>query len=169
MEGKGIYLTCHACGKKYELDEYGFMKATEGETEFDHIPDWYAFERESVRNELINGIYKLDTEVDIYMLVDMSCIYKVGEGRLVHTKEGFHLTGCGGKLDYKQLPLSSYSLYSDYYWYEIGDVICIGTSKALYYCFPKNSGDIVAKTRLAAEELYSLISEEKRKNKARSA
>ena len=166
MEGKGIYLTCHACGKKYELDEYGFMKATEGETEFDHIPDWYAFERESVREELINGTYKLDAEVDIYMLVDMSCIYKVGEGRLMHTKEGFHLTGCGGKLDYKQLPLSSYSLYSDYYWYEIGDVICIGTSKALYYCFPKNSGDIVAKTRLAAEELYSLISEEKRKNKA---
>ncbi len=31
-EGKGDTLTCHACGKSWRLDEYGFMKATEGET-----------------------------------------------------------------------------------------------------------------------------------------
>ena len=34
--------------------------------------------------------------------------------------------------------------------------ICIGDNSALYYCFPKSGGDIVAKTRLAAEELYKL-------------
>ena len=66
------------------------------------------------------------------------------------------LTGCGGKLDYTQGPLSSYSLYSDFYWYEIGDVICIGDSRMLYYCFPKCEGDFVAKTRLATEEIYKL-------------
>ncbi|MBQ1412775.1 MAG: 1-acyl-sn-glycerol-3-phosphate acyltransferase [Clostridia bacterium] len=42
------------------------------------------------------------------------------------------------------------------YWYELGDMICIGNSKALYYCFPKEGGDVVAKTRLAAEEYYRL-------------
>ena len=162
-EGKGIYLTCHACGKKYELDEYGFMKATEGETEFPHIPDWYQYERESVRRELLDGTYKLSVDVDIYMLVDTKAIYKVGEGRLEHSSEGFRLTGCDGKLDYTQLPLSSYSLYSDYYWYEIGDMICIGNTKTLYYCFPKGKEDVVAKTRLAAEELYSIMTEQKKK------
>ena len=35
-------------------------------------------------------------------------------------------------------------------------MICIGDNKTLYYCFPKGAGDIVAKTRLAAEELYKL-------------
>ena len=80
----------------------------------------------------------------------------VGEGRLVHTQEGFHLTGCDGKLDYTQGPLASHSLNSDYYWYKIGDMISIGNRDVLYYCFPKNSGDVVAKTRLAAEELYKL-------------
>ena len=79
----------------------------------------------------------------------------VGEGRLVHTAEGFHLTGCGGKLDYVQGPKASYSLYSDYYWYELGDVICIGDKDRLYYCFPKG-GDVVAKTRMATEEIYKL-------------
>ena len=163
MEGKGIHLTCHACGKKDELDEYGFMKALDGETEYPHIPDWYSWERECVRQELIEGAYSLDTEVDIYMLVNTRCIYKVGEGRLSHTKEGFHLTGCDGKLDYVHPPLASYSLYADYYWYEIGDVISIGTPKTLYYCFPKGDEDIVAKTRLATEELYKILSERKNK------
>ena len=68
-------------------------------------------------------------------------------------------------MDYSQKPSASYSLYSDYYWYEIGDMICIGNTDALYYCFPKEGGDVVAKTRLAAEELYKLT----RKRKGHSA
>lgn len=155
-EGKGIHLTCHACGKKWELTEYGYMKALSGETEFDHIPDWYKWERECVREDILNGDYKLDIPVKIRMLVNSKSIYNVGEGRLIHTKDGFHLTGCDEKLDYKQKPLASYSLYSDYYWYELGDMICIGDTKALYYCFPTVEGDYVAKTRLAAEELYKI-------------
>ena len=82
---------------------------------------------------------------------------------MTHTKEGFHLTGCDGKLDYHQHPLGSYSLYSDYYWYEIGDGICIGNTKVLYYCFPKGSEDVVSKTRIATEELYKLVVQEKKK------
>lgn len=48
-------------------------------------------------------------------------------------------------------------LMTDFYWYEIGDVICIGDARAQYYCFPQNCGDIVAKTRLATEELYKMV------------
>jgi hypothetical protein len=88
----------------------------------------------------------------------------VGEGVLEHTKVGFHLTGCDGKLDYSQKATTSYSLYADYYWYEIGDVICIGDNKISYYCFPKAGGDIVTKTRLATEEMYK-ISKKNRKRK----
>ena len=126
---------------------------------FAHIPDWYRWERECVRQELLEGTYRLEVPVTIYMMVNMDCIYQVGEGTLIHSKEGFHLTGCDGKLDYVQEPTASYSLYSDFYWYEIGDVICIGDARAQYYCFPQNCGDIVAKARLAAEELYKLVTE----------
>ena len=163
MEGKGIHLTCHACGKVYELDEYGYLRATDGETKFSHVPDWYAWERECVKKEILSGEYKLDKEVDIYMLVDTKALYRVGEGRLTHTAEGFHLTGCSDELDYKHPPLCSYSLFSDYFFYEIGDVICIGTPKILYYCFPKGEEDVVAKTRLATEELYKILYENKKK------
>lgn len=156
MVGKGIYLTCEHCGKTYELTEYGWMKATEGTTEFAHIPDWYRWQRDCVRKELITDMYELEVPVDICMLVNTKCIYRVGKGVLKHSKEGFHLTGCDGQLDYVQKPSASYSLYSDYYWYELGDMICIGNTEVLYYCFPTNGGDVVAKTRLATEELYKL-------------
>ena len=96
------------------------------------------------------------------MMADYSAIYMVGSGRLVHDSEGFRLTGCDGKLTYEQGALACYGLYADYYWYEIGDMICIGNNDVLYYCFPKNCGDVVAKTRLAVEELYKL---KKRVNK----
>lgn len=156
MTGKGITLRCGSCGKPYLLTETGFLQAQEGETEFPHIPEWYRWERSCVRQELLDGSYRLDIPVRICMLVDSKSIYRVGEGRLIHTREGFHLSGCEGKLAYRQKPSSSYSLYSDYFWYELGDMICIGNRKVLYYCFPTGQQDVVAKTRLAAEELYKL-------------
>lgn len=47
MRGQGISLTCARCGKSYELTEYGFLRAKAGETIFNHIPDWYRWERVS--------------------------------------------------------------------------------------------------------------------------
>lgn len=163
MVGKGTTLTCEQCGKQYELTEYGYLQATEGDTKFEHVPDWYCWERECVRQEILDNTYELKVPVDICMMVDMKKIYRVGEGTLEHNKEGFHLTGCDGKLDYSQKPTASYSLYADYYWYEIGDVICIGDNKVSYYCFPKSEGDVVAKTRLATEEMYKIEKESRKR------
>lgn len=154
-EGKGTTLTCHSCGVQYELTETGYLKCLNAEGKFNHIPHWYKWEREQVRNALQDGSYKLETDVDIAMMVDYKAIYRVGEGHLVHDENGFRLAGCDGKLEYTQPPLACYGLYADYYWYELGDVICIGNHDALYYCFPK-CGDVVAKTRMATEELYKL-------------
>ncbi len=161
MVGEGIHIYCKNCHAKYELTEYGYLKALKGETKFDHVPDWYKWERDCVRKEIEAGTYSLDVPVDICAMVNSKCVYRIGEGRLRHTNEGFHLTGCKGKLDYKQTPEKSYSLYSDYFWYEIGDVISIGDMKIQYYCFPKGAKDVVAKTRLAAEELYKYTRQKK--------
>lgn len=166
MEGKGIHLTCHNCNSKWELTEKGKLQllkngnssSTQPSDEFDftHVPSWYKWERSQVLQEIKNNDYKINCEVDVYMMVDKKAIYKVGEGKLSHNSNGFVLDGCDGKLHYEQKPKSSYSLYSDYYWYEIGDMICIGDMKTLYYCFPKNCGDIVAKARIATEEMFKL-------------
>ena len=155
MEGKGTKLTCHACEKVWEMDEYGQLKASIGETEYPHIPDWYSWQRECVRSELENGTYLLDTDVQIAVQVNLKGVCNIGKGHLIHDENGFHLTGGDGKLDYKQSPLFSHTVYSDYYWYEIGDVIGIGDNELSYFCFPEKNVS-VTKVRLASEELYKM-------------
>lgn len=155
MQGAGTRLTCNACGKTYEMDTLGKLKALDGETKFPHIPDWYRWQRACVKQELIKDEYALNLDVDIIVLADYKKLYRVGSGRLVHDKNGFVLMSNDGELYCEQSPLSSYGLNADYYWYEIGDIICIGDKERLYYCFPKQK-DVVTKARLAAEELYKL-------------
>ena len=159
MEGYGTHLRCNACGKEYEMDELGDLHALDGDTEFSHIPDWYAWERSEIKHEIEMGKYSLDTDVEIGLMVDFNSIYMVGNGTLHHDCNGFVLDGCDGKLHYEQGPKACYSVYSDYYWYEIGDIICIGNKDCLYYCFPKEK-DVVAKTRIAVEEIYKRNNEE---------
>ena len=155
MVGKGIHLTCHGCGKQWTMDEYGQLVANDGETEYPHIPDWYKWQRECVREELENGTYLLDTEVDIAIQVNLNGVCKIGKGRLTHSMDGFHLVGAEGKLDYYQSPTFTHTLYADYYWYEIGDVIGIGDNEFSYFCFPGEDVS-VTKARLATEELYKM-------------
>ena len=155
MLGHETNIRCTACAKEYTLTELGEIEAVDGNTEFSHIPDWYAWQRAEVRRELEEEKYNLDTPVEIGIMKDYKAFYRVGSGRLIHGAEGFHLTGCGGDLDYKQKPLTTYSLNADFHWYEQGDVISIGDHEALYFCFPPKDVP-VSKIRLATEELYKL-------------
>ena len=165
MEGSGIHLTCHSCKKQWTMDEYGQLAANEGNTEYPHIPDWYRWQRECVRKELEDGTYLLDTDVDIVMQVNLDSVCKIGSGRLVHDANGFRLTGADGKLDYIQSPTYTHTLYSDYYWYEMGDVIGIGDNEFSYFCFPGDNVS-VTKARLATEELYKMKSRRRKNRKA---
>ena len=137
------------------MDKYGQLNALNGETEYPHIPDWYSWQRDCVRKEIEDGTYLLDTDVDIAVQVNLDGICKIGTGHLTHNENGFHLTGADGKLDYSQSPVFTHTLYSDYYWYEMGDVIGIGDNSISYFCFPKDNTS-VTKARLATEELYKI-------------
>lgn len=48
-------------------------------------------------------------------------------------------------------------------------MISIGNEQVQYYCFPQDCGDIVAKARLATEELYKIIKHEHQENVSRSS
>ena len=161
MSGRGTVISCRLCGCKHTLNEYGRLVASDGKPFFDFVSDWHKWERERVREEVISGKYSLDVPVEIMMAVDHKRIYRVGEGRLTHSIDGFRLTDTTGKIDYTQKPLSSHSINADFNWYELGDIICVGNHDALYYCLPKTEKDVACKTRLAAEEIYKILSEKK--------
>ena len=157
MLGAGTHLTCHVCGARWELSELGELVAFDGTKEsFTHVPDWYKWEREEVRREIEDGSYSLDTPVDVWISVDTKGVFGVGEGRLTHTAEGFHLVGDDGEINYEQKPLHSHSICADFNFYEVGDIIALSGNECIYYCFPKDEKIPVAKARLAAEELYKI-------------
>lgn len=154
--GEGEVMRCSACDKEYKLGEFGELECDGEACEIPHIPDWYKWEREMVKGEIERGEYSLDIPVDIVVSFDTKNMYHVGEGRLTHGVNGFHLKSCDGEIDYEHKPLASYTVCSDFNWYEIGDVISFGDNKCLYYCFPKVEGVSVAKVRLATEEIYKI-------------
>ena len=155
MVGEGTKISCRSCKKEYELDEYGVLSATEGETRFSHIPDWYAWERECVRNEILNGEYSFSVPVRVGIIASHKAMDLVGEGTLSHSRHGFVLRNDKGEVVYTQDPWSSYSLNSDFFFYEMGDMISIGNKEKLYYCYVPD-GFPVTRARLAAEEIYKL-------------
>ena len=101
------------------------------------------------------------------MIVDTKALYKVGSGRLSHNMaDGFHLTGCDGKLDYHQSSKSMYTCEATPYWYEIDDVIGLGNHQALYFAFPSEHKEVVGKVKLAVEEIFKILEEKKESARA---
>lgn len=157
MVGKGIHLVCEACGAKHELTETGVLHClTDKETVLPSVPEWYSWERATVRNELLRGEYSMEFPVEIYAAIDTKKLYSIGSGYIKHNSDGFHLTTDDGQLDYHQKPTAQYSVNADLNWYELGDIISVGDLKCLFYCLPRVDGIPVAKMRLAAEEAYKI-------------
>ena len=166
MQGIRTTIRCSHCNTTYTLNENGTLDIVPNLKNNDEpspkpiwrtIPDWYNWERECVKNELSSGNYSFELDVEICVLLDYKSVYKVGTGHLSHNYDGWKLTGCNGQIDFSLPAKASYNLYADYYWYEIGDMISIGDWKCQYYCFPQKKEELlVAKARLATEELYKL-------------
>lgn len=155
MQGEATALECNACGALYEMDTLGRLNAKDGKKCFSHIPDWVDWQRECVKNDISSGKYSLEAEVEIGIIKDHKALYKVGNGILTHNEEGFTLKGCNNTLEFKQPALASHSINADFYFYTMGDIICIGDKETLYYCFTPPEIPVF-KARLAAEEIYKL-------------
>lgn len=160
MVGKGIHLTCEECGKVWEMTELGEMKALSGETEFSHIPDWYEWERQNVRKELLDGTYKYEDDVKVYSLPGVEFI-DIGEAHVTHDLEnGFVLTGHYNGHDYRiqRSTKSLYTLHIEFLYKKLNksDNFDISIKDDSFYCI-SNRKDIVTKLMFAVEEAYKIV------------
>ncbi|MBR4768243.1 MAG: hypothetical protein IK088_04610, partial [Lachnospiraceae bacterium] len=94
MKSEGTKLFCTACGKSWTMTELGELAADSGETEFSHIPDWYEWERENVRNEVEAGTYSTgELSVLVRSLPNAKKFIELGNGTMVHDMNGFRVSG----------------------------------------------------------------------------
>lgn len=157
MDSKGTKLFCTECGKEWEMDELGRLHATNGETEFSHIPDWFEWERANVRKEIDDGNYNFEDEVEIYSLPSCMKFQTIGKGKLTHNYKGFTVEGeyKGKKFKINRMVPGMYGVHIeyDYCYVRPDDCIDISTSKDSLYCYPTKK-NVVTKLSFATEELY---------------
>ena len=163
MESGGTEIRCRHCGKKWTMEEDGSLSSPDNNPIFDSIPAWSKWEREEVEKEIDRGEYKVSVPVEIMMHRGYDAVYSIGHGVLEHSTQGFLLKSDDGELTFTRHPLDSYTAASDLHWYEIGDMISIGDSEKVFYCFPPKGTDVAAKVRMATEHIYRKAREEQAK------
>ncbi|MBU1020050.1 MAG: hypothetical protein KJ847_02455 [Firmicutes bacterium] len=159
MDSQGSEVFCTHCGKRYYMNEFGQLSATEGVTEFSHIPDWYEWQREQVKQEILSGQYHFEDEVRIESLPNAKGYIELGIGKLTHTEKGFILDGSNLEepLLLEKSVLSLYGLHIEYnYLGTKGDCIDLSTLGDTYYLYPLHQQNVVTKLHFAVEELCKI-------------
>lgn len=165
MSSKGTELYCEECGKRWNLNEDGTLTALNGETEFTHVPDWYNWEREQVRKQVLDGTYHFEDEVDVYSFPRCWRFIPLGKAKVTHTIEnGFVLEGFYRGQPYRIIrkPLDSNSLHIeyDYCYCKPFDCFDISCEDDQYNCYPTKQ-NVITKLGFAVEEIYQLKLKEK--------
>lgn len=158
MDSKGAELFCTSCGKRWHWQEDGYLKATEGETEFDHIPDWFNWERRQVKKQVEEGTYRFEDEVEVYGLPRVWRYIPLGKAKLTHDPEkGFRLEGFyrGERYVIHRQPQQTNSLHVEYDFGPIdkSDYLDISTENDSFYCRPSKP-NVITKLAFATEEIY---------------
>ena len=158
MDSKGSELFCTECGKRWTWREDGYLEAQDGNTEFDHIPDWYEWEHQNVRKEVENGTYHYEDEVDVYSLPRVLRFIPLGKAKVTHniengmTLEGFYR---GERYYINRRPAQMNSLHVEYDYGLIGKGDCYDISNETdsFYCHPAKQ-NMLTKLAFATEEIY---------------
>ena len=158
MDSKGTELFCTSCGKRWNWEETGELRAMGGETEFDHIPDWFQWEREQVRQQIEQGEYSFCDEVEVFSLPRVYRYIPLGKAKLTHDPEnGFILEGFyrGEKYYIHREPSQTNSLHVEYDFGPLKkkDYVDISTENDSFYCRPTQE-NVITKLAFATEEIY---------------
>ena len=158
MDSKGAELFCSHCGKRWIWEETGQLRALEGETEFDHIPDWFAWERQQVAEQIDAGTYSYTEEVEVFSLPRVWKYEKLGKAKLVHTiGNGWELEGHyrGQPYYINRQPAQTNSLHIEYQFAPLKhkNYVDISTENDSFYCTVSTPG-MITKLGFATEELY---------------
>ncbi len=169
MSSKGTELMCNACGKVWEMTEYGQLRALrigdtdltgdEKATEFSKIPDWFDWERSNVHKEVLAGTYCSKGRVRVDDCPGKKGYVKLGEGDFVHDYNGFHIEVDSdskyGKIDIANEVVENYSCHVEYNFHKTGlDAVSISSLSDTYFLYSLDPAVCPAKIYFATEELF---------------
>ena len=164
MASKGSEIFCTECGKRWSFLEDGSLRATEGETEFDRVRDWFLWEREQVKAQIEEGSYSFSDQVEVYTQPRCWRFTPIGTATLTHDPEnGFVLEGEYRSEQYRiqRLPIQQNSLHVEYDWCYVKphDCVDISTENDSFFCYPTKQ-NVITKLGFATEILHEKAAKE---------
>lgn len=144
-------------GKRWNFNEDGTLSALSGETEFSHVPDWFEWQRANVIQEVEEGRYSFEDDVDAHSLPRTSKVMHLGSAKVVHDKKNLIFKGFYKKQEYRIIrePLMANSLHVEYDYCHIKPYDCfdITTKDDCYFCYPKKQ-NVITNLGFATEAIY---------------
>lgn len=146
MSAHGNTLTCCKCG--YSVTQNALGQLVGGK--YDKVTDWYAWQRQCVKEELQSGGYGFSDYFRAEKLVGKNYV-DLGEAMVTHDAEGLSAEFCGQRLFYKVGVFYTLSFNNDY--------IFLPTEEAVYRFRREQKMGCTTKLNLAIEEQTKLLEE----------
>ncbi len=158
MRSENTMLWCDNCGAKWEMDVYGRLHSLTGEDKFNHVPDWYRWERDCVNKEVEDGTYYFEDKVRIEELYSAKIGFvNLGEVTMKQDLSGIYLNGKldnGTEFNLFKPAESTASLHIEYNFKKRGDAMDINTLDSTWFVYPLNYDNIITKMHFATEAIY---------------
>lgn len=164
-DSKGSRIWCSACGASWQMDNYGVLHRENGEDVFTHVPDWYRWERENVRREIIEGRYSFTDMARVEHMVNGKIGFRtIGTVTLTHDRNGFTMTGSlndGATFEFNRSVASMRSVHIEYDFKGRGDALDLCTLDDTFFVFPLTARNVLTKLHFATEEMHILDEQER--------
>ena len=153
MTSKGNKIICAQCHEEYTMNHLGELHHKEKGL-FTHIPDWFEWQRQVIKNQIINDEYEVSIDVVIEMLPNSTGFYRIGEGKLIHNNVGVTLIHKDFTLKRKTKTL--FGIHIEYDYFDKGDCVSISSLTDTFYIYAKDQTFNVTKLHFGVEEMHKL-------------
>lgn len=144
MTGHGNALSCGKCGMTVIQNKLGQLEGGK----FDKVTDWYAWQADCVKEELVSGNYRFEAYFGVEKLVNKDYV-ELGEAKIVHDETGITVSWGDEKLFYKAGSLYTLSFNNEF--------IYLPTAEAVYRFRRLTDVGSTTKLNLAVEEQTKIL------------
>lgn len=162
MSSESHFLKCNHCNTTYDYLENGELKCINGESKFTYPSQWYKWEKECVKKEVLEGKYRFSDDVRVEKLMGAKIGFVPLEGNyhLDHSIEnGFVLKGIDNDFSFHRSSIASYAVHIEYDYINRGPMLELADNKDTYFIYPLTRGKELTKIHFAVEHIYDLLKE----------
>ncbi|MDR0849925.1 MAG: hypothetical protein LBN07_00360 [Christensenellaceae bacterium] len=159
MTSEDSFLRCNKCSQEWQLRTDGQLEDRSGKTL--SIPEWYDWEREQVKEQIMTGAYKFEEENMLaFSMPHPKKMIPIGSVNFRHDNSGFKVSGSFNGQDFEIVkePLENYAVHVEYStpFLKRHDIVSFSDNNDSYF-FVSKTPERIQKISLATEELYEQV------------